>query len=85
MLHKHNPECAHCAEHKTNVQKVVIENIIPCQDFVTGIAIIYKQLFLAAQKCSLPNKTWSYRNTISFLIRIRLRVSAFIPISTAKP
>ena len=45
MLHNHNRECAHCAEHKMNVWEVVIENIIPCQDFVTGIAIIMNSYF----------------------------------------
>ena len=45
MLHNHNPECAHCAEHKMNEQEVVIENIILCQDFVTAIATIKNSYF----------------------------------------
>ena len=45
MLHNQNPESAHCAEHKMNLQKDVLENLISCQDFVTGIAIIINSYF----------------------------------------
>ena len=44
MLHNHNPECAHCAEHE-NKHVGSCDNIIPCQDFVAGIAIIINSYF----------------------------------------
>ena len=73
MLHNHNPECAHCAEHEN-------EHVGSCDKKHNSVSRFryryrdyYKQLFLAAQNCSSPNKTWSYYwNTISFLIRIQL-------------
>ena len=72
MLHNHNPECAHCAEHENEHVGSCDRKNNSVSRFRCRYRDYYKQLFLAAQNCSSPNKTWSYWNTISFLIRIQL-------------